>query len=154
MPIGLKHLVTCRCVLPQFKRHVDPPNHMFVVFSVVEDDGEFRVRFAQCNNCGIIHKVTEVNRSTIVSREAMGSLVTIDDVKGSLPARLVELLDSNGADLATWEMASFIVENKKWGEFVVLAAEEESGLKQGKYVRILGESLFKVESFTREEVIK
>lgn len=154
MPTGLKHLVTCRCVLPQFKRHVDPPRHMFAVFSVVEDDGEFRVRFAQCNNCGIIHRVIEINRSVVVSREAMGSLVTIDDVKGSLSPRLADLLEANGADLATWEMASFIIENKQWGAFVVLAADEESGLRQGKYVRILGEALFKVESFTREEIVK
>lgn len=127
---------------------------MFAVFSVVEDDGEFRVRFAQCNNCGIIHRVTEFNRSVVVSREAMGSLVSIDDVRASLPARLADLLEANNVDLATWEMASFIVENKRWGDFVVLAADEESGLRQGKYVRILGEALFKVESFTREEIVK
>lgn len=154
MPTGLKHLVTCRCVLPQYKRHLDPPSHKFIVFSVIEDDGTFRVRFAQCNNCGIVHRITEVNRSVVVPREAMGSLVTIDDVKGSLPPRLADLLESNDADLASWEMASFIVENKQWGAFVVLAADEESGLRQGKYVRILGESLFKVESFTREEIVK
>lgn len=153
MATGLKHLITCRCVLPQLKRRPDPPLHMFTVFSVIEDDGSFRVRFAQCNNCGIIHKVVEVNRSVVVPKESMGSMVTIDDVKGSLPTRLTALLEANDADLPTWEMASFIVENKQWGSFVVLASDVESGMRQGKYVRIMGEGLFKVETFVREEEV-
>lgn len=153
MATGLKHLITCRCVLPQLKRLSDPPLHMFTVFSVIEDDGGFRVRFAQCNNCGIIHKVTEINRSIVVPKESMGSLVTVNDIRGSLPVGLANVLDANDADLATWEMASFIVENKQWGSFVVLASDEEAGTRQGKYVRILGETLFKVESFVREEEV-
>jgi hypothetical protein len=126
---------------------------MFTAFSVIEDDNTFRVGFAQCNNCGVIHKVTEVNRSTIVPKESMGSLVTIDDVKASLPARLSQLLESAGADLPTWEMASFIVENRQWGQFVVLTSDEESGSRHGKYVRIMGDNMFKVESFMRDEEI-
>lgn len=154
MATSLKHLITCRCVLPQMKRRDDPPQHQFVVFSVIEDDGSFRIRFSQCNNCGIIHKVTEVNRSEIVTRESMGSLPTIDDIKPNLPPRLVDVLEANAVDLATWETAQFIIDNKHWGDFVVLSTDEEDGLRQGKYVRIMGENLIKVETFTREEVIK
>lgn len=152
MATGLKHLITCRCVLPQLKRVPNSPCHQFTVFSVVEDDGAVRVKYAQCNNCGIIHRVTEVNRSEIVSREAMSSIPTVDDIRASLPQRLAEVLEANGADLPTWEAAQFIVENKRWGDFVVLSTDEEGGLRQGKYVRIIGENLLKVETFTREEV--
>jgi hypothetical protein len=154
MATGLKHLITCRCVLPQFKRAPDPPLHQFIVFSVLEDDGTFRPRFAQCNNCGIVHKVVEVSRSEVVHREAMGSLPTIDDIKAGLPPQLANLLEANGVELPTWEMAQFIIEHKQWGNFVVLSTDEEDGLKQGKYVRILSENLFKVETFMREEVVK
>lgn len=154
MASGLKHLITCRCVLPQFKRMPDAPQHQFVVFSAIEDDGNFRTRFAQCNNCGIIHKVTDYCRSEVVSRESMGALTTIDDVKVGLPPQLAALLEANQADLATWEMAQFILENKQWGNFVVLTTDEEDGMRQGKYVRIMSETMFKVESFMREEVIK
>jgi len=154
MATGLKHLITCRCTLPQFKRQETPPMHQFVVFSVIEDNGDFRVRFAQCNNCNLIHKVTEVNRSEIVSRESMGSLTSLDDVKASIPPQLANLLEANRADLPTWEAAQFILEAKQWGNFVVLNTDEEDGLRQGKYVRILGESLYKVETFVREEVLK
>jgi len=149
----MKHLITCRCVLPQFKRTPNPPQHQFIVFSIVEEDGSFRSRFVQCNNCGIVHKVIDICRSDIVSRETMGSLLTIDDIKAGLPSRLSEILESNGVDLPTWEMAQFIFDNKRWGEFVVLTTDEEAGVRQGKYVRILGDNLFKVETFERKEIL-
>lgn len=155
MAQGLKHLITCRCILPQLKRLDDAPQHQFVVFSVIEDDGTFRTKFAQCNNCGIVHKVLDVCRSEIVTRESMNSLPTIEDIKAGMPPNLVNILDVNRVeDLPTWELAQFILENKQWGNFVVLATDEEDGLRQGKYVRILGENLFKVETFIREEVVK
>ena len=154
MPSGLKHLITCRCILPQFKRAKDPPLHQFVVFSDIDDANNVRVKFVQCNNCGIVHKVTDICRSEIVSRESMKSLVTIDDVKIGMSSQLVELLELNNADLATWESVRFIIDNKMWGMFVVLSTDEESGLRQGKYVRLLGENLYKVETFTREEVVQ
>lgn len=154
MASGLKHLITCRCVLPQFKRAPNPPSHQFVVFSVVEDDGNCQVKFAQCNNCGIVHKVLAVCRSEVVPKESMGSIPTKEDIEVGLPPQLVRLLDTSSVDLATWEAAQFIIDNKRWGDFVVLSTDEEAGLRQGKYVRILGENMFKVESFTREEVVK
>lgn len=155
MATGQKHLVKCRCVLPQFKGRPDPPAHRFVVFSIIEDDDRVRVKFAQCNNCGIVHKVTDLCRSEIVQgREAMPSLVTIDDIRTSLPEQLTALLDANHADLPTWEQTQYIYENQRWGDIVVLQTDVEGDLKQGKYVRILGERLFKVDTFAREEYVK
>lgn len=155
MPTGLKHLVTCRCVLTQFKRLPRPPQHQFVVFSVVEDTGDVRPRFSQCNNCGIVHKVIDVCRSEVVSgREAMASLPTIDDVKLGMPPRLAEILESSSVDLASWEAAQFALENEQWGSFIVLTTDEEDGTRQGKYLRVLGANMFKIETFMREEVIK
>ena len=82
MPTGVKHLVQCRCVLPQFKHAHKPIQHQFVVFSVINDEGNVESKFAQCPNCGLIHKVVDVNNSEIMhGRENMGALITIDDVK-------------------------------------------------------------------------
>lgn len=154
MPTGFKHLLKCRCILPQFKKLKNPPQHKFVVFSTIDDENNPVVKFVQCNNCGIIHKVLDIGRSEIVSgREHMASIVSINDLKASMPEKLAGVLEANGCDLPTWENVQFILENKKWGDFVVLNSEEESGVRQGKYVRLLGESLFKVESFTRDEVV-
>lgn len=154
MIFGQKHLIKCRCVLPQFKNRANPPQHQFVVFSTIDDD-VIKHKYVQCNNCGIIHKVVDICKSEIIpGKEMSAALITIDDVKGSLPKTLCDILESSSTDLPTWEHAQFIHENKKWGEFVVLNSEESDGSRSGKYVRILGESLFKVESYDREEIVK
>lgn len=155
MANGLKHLITCRCILPQFKRMPDPPLHQFTVFSVINDDDTVAPKFVQCNNCGVVHKVIDVCRSEIVyGREAMESIVKIDDIKLSLPPNLAAVLEANDVDLPSWEAAQFALENEQWGSFIVLKTDEESGVRVGKYVRILSKTMFKVESFTLDEVLK
>lgn len=155
MTTGQKHLVRCRCVLPQFKHATNPPAHQFTVFSVINDDNTVKPTFAQCTNCGVVHRVTEISRSQIIQgREAMGSILTIADIKPSLPEQLATVLEMNKADLPTWEAVQFIYENQQWGNFVVLTSDTEGDIKQGKYIRILGEKLFKVETYSREEVFK
>ena len=155
MSIGQKHLVKCRCVLPQFKNLQNPPAHKFVVFSIVKDDGDVVIKYSQCNNCGVIHRVTNVCTSEIVTgKEHMASIVQIEDIKNSLHQNFVNVLEGNSAELPTWEAVQFIVENKKWGEFVVLVTETEGEEITGKYIRILGETMCKVETFTRNMVVK
>lgn len=155
MATGMKHLVTCRCVLPQFKRMPTPPQHQFIVFSVIEDDGTVRPKLVQCNNCGIVHKIVDVCKSNVVNgKEALASIVTIDEIKASLPPRLAEILTTNDVDLPTWEAAQFIIESKSWGQFVVLGTDVDENVRQGKYLRILGENMFKIEPFTRDEIVK
>lgn len=154
MPTGQKHLIACRCVLSQFKQLSSPPRHQFIVFSIIDDDDKVKIKFAQCNNCGLIHKVTDICKSEIIhTKESMTSLITVDDIKMSLPTNLVMILESNNADLPTWEATQFFYEQKNWGMFIVLSTDVDSDLRQGKYVRLLGENLFKVEPYTREEVI-
>jgi len=129
--------------------------HQFVVFSVIEDDDTIKPKYAKCNNCGVIHRVTEVNRSDILNnKESMSSIITVDDLKSSMPPRLVELLEGNDADLPTWEAVKYIYDNKHWGEFAVLTTESDSGVRTGKFVRMLGENMFDVGGFEREEVAK
>ena len=155
MTTGQKHLIKCRCVLPQYKHAVHPVPHQFTVFSVINDDNTVKPKFAQCTNCGVVHKVTEISRSEIVvGREDMKSMLTISDIRSSLPEQLAVVLENNQADLPTWEAVQFILENQQWGNFVVLTSDTEGDVKQGKYIRLLGERLFKIETYTRTEVIK
>ena len=150
MPTGQKHLIKCRCVLPQFKARQEPPAHQFVVFSAMNDEGEISPKYSQCNNCGVIHKVVDICKSEILSgKEHMNSLIKIEDVKPSLHSNFSNILDSNNADLATWEAVQFVVENKRWGDIVVLTTDVEGDEIHGKYIRILGESMCKVEPFIR-----
>lgn len=141
-------------MLPQFKHTPEPPVHQFIVFSIIDDD-VVKPKFAQCTNCGVVHRVHELGKSDILpGREAMGSIITINDIRTSLPDTLVAVLENNKADLPTWEAVQFVYDNKQWGNFVVLTSDTEGDVKQGKYVRLLGEKMFKVESYERTEVIR
>lgn len=150
---GQRHLIRCRCVLPQYKGISNPPQHHFVVFSVIRDDDTVKVKYCQCNNCGVVHKVIDICTSEIQSgKEYMSSILGVEDIRTTIPTPLADILQRNNVDLPTWEAAQFIIENKDWGNFVILASEEDSGTKHGKYVRIMSETFFKVESFSREEL--
>lgn len=152
MSRGQRHMITCNCILHQFSKMKDAPNHQFPVFSVINDDDTVNVRFAQCNNCGIVHKVTDLCRSEILyGRESFGALVSIDDVKASLPREIREILAANDADLATYEQAQFIFFEKRWGEHVVLSTDKSDNLRTVKYLRILGESLLKVDTISLDD---
>lgn len=147
---GQKHLIKCRCILPQFKNSKNPIQHQFVVFSLLDESDNVLTKYSQCNNCGIIHKVVDICKSEIIpTKESMNSLIKIEDIRPSLHNNFASILDANFADIATWEAVQFIVENKKWGDFVVLTSEQESNEIHGKYIRILGETLCKVEAFNR-----
>lgn len=154
MPRGQRHLIKCRCILAHLLKDSDPPIHQFAVFSVIDDDDTVRQKFVQCPNCGIVHRVTDILKSQILSgREELKTVVTIDEIKKSLSDEMIAVLETNSCDISVWEHVKFIIDEKKWGEFVVIASESIDGLRQGKYVKIFGEKLFKVEQFLREETV-
>jgi hypothetical protein len=151
---GIKHLVECRCILPQFKRREYPILHKFPVFSVIDENDRVIPKFTQCPNCGIIHKIVDVCVSEIqVGREDIRAINTIDEIKLALPEKLVGLLEGYDLPISTWEEAQFIVENKLWGRFVVVDTETFHDATTGKFVKILGEYIYKVETFTRSDII-
>ena len=128
----------------------DPPFFHFLVFSVVEDDN-VRSKIAQCPNCGVLHRIIDINRSNIlVGRDDSKTLMTINDLKLSLPTNLVQIMESHDVDFSQWEHASFILENELWGDMIVLSTEVIDTKACGKYVRLLGRDLYKVETFEVE----
>lgn len=155
MAQGQKHLIKCRCILSQFKSKTNPPFHHFTVFSEIDDDGNVKEKYSQCNNCGIIHKIIDICKSEIIDKkESSNSIITIDDIKSSVHQNLINILEKNGADLATWESCQFSIENKLWGSRVTITSELEDESRVGKFIVILGEALFKVDSFSRKEYVK
>lgn len=151
---GVKHLVKCVCTLPQLSKLQNPPTHEFKVFSTFDDEGAgFESSFVQCDNCGVVHKVTDVCTSTILrGRDEMSSVVTIDDVKHAIPQNFAAILEQNRADLPTWQQVAWVLEEKQWGTSVVLTSEYIDGTRQGKIMTILGDTLFKISNFTNETV--
>lgn len=89
----------------------------------------------------------------VQGQEDLRTLVTIDELKLGLPEQLSKLLQNYDLDLATWEQAKFIIEQQFWGDVIILVREKLGDHCQGKLVRILGDSLFKIESFIVQETL-
>jgi hypothetical protein len=151
MPQGIKHLVECTCVLPQFRKKNPPVYHRFVVFSVVNDSDTVVKKVAQCNNCGILHKVFEIGKSTILlgDEEGLGSTLTKEDIKLMLPTNVSTVLENYNADLPTWEQCLFVFENKCWDSVIVITKEtnEENGASKGKIMTLTPGGNVKLETF-------
>jgi hypothetical protein len=145
---GIKHLIQCHCVLPQY-RGVNPPLfHKFVVFSLVEDD-QMREKISQCNNCGVLHRVFDHCRSEILfGKDASASVRTVEDVEIALPERLAAYLKSQNIDLSTWEQVEWLVENSQESELVI-RRDEQAGKTNLKILTIKKDGSFR----TRNEII-
>jgi hypothetical protein len=151
---SIKHLLECKCFLPQFKNSNPPIFHKFLVFSEIDyRDGSVVQSFAQCNNCGVIHKIIEVETSAILKKESMPSMLTIDDIKANLPPRLAGILEQNECELPIWQEAQFIIKNGLWGQGFILAKEREETMIVGKYIVILGTDLFQISPFQRSTAL-
>lgn len=124
------------------------------MFSSVDDSDNVIPSYAQCDNCGVVHKITEVCGSEILHGSEDLKLQTIDDIKLGLSDKLNNLLDANNSPLPAWQHAAFVLENKKWGEIVVLSTEQAGDIRTVKYVIIIGETLFKVDTHVSQVLIK
>lgn len=151
MPAYTKHLVSCNCVLRQFQ-DVDPPIfHKFIVFSVINDDGSIKPSYARCNNCAGIHKVTEVGVSEKLKRESAPFLPTVEEIKTTLPEKLVGLIEKYDLDLPSWQEIQFIMEHELWDRYVLLSKESEGTEIYGKMLIIAGKTLWMIKDFSSEE---
>lgn len=150
--LGLKHVIQCKCLLSQHLNRLDPPLFAFPVFSILDDD-VLIPKNAQCPNCGLIHKVTDIGKSNILSREESKTIQTIEEIKLSIPNELLEIIENYDIDLPTYEFIKFIFTEKAWGSNVTLTSESVDGVTEGKYLVILGERLFNIESYELEKYI-
>lgn len=151
---GFKHLVQCHCILPQYRDRKDPVFHKFVVFSEIDDNDQVKPKNAQCNNCGVIHKVFDICKSEIVhSKEEMKTLISKKDIQLMLPNKLSEILDAYNVDIATWEQAKFIIKNKKWGSHILLNRDETDYEETGKILKIIDSNEFIVDLESTQKYI-
>lgn len=149
---SIKHLVTCNCVLRQYQDVEPAVFHQFIVFSVINQDGSIKPSYAKCNNCGAIHKVTEVNTSERLKKEDSPLVPDLEEIKSTLPKKLVALLSKYDLELPTWQEIKFNHENQKWNRPVVLYREKQGAESQGKYLLMAGKTLWKIESFSTEDI--
>jgi hypothetical protein len=149
MSLGLKHLIECHCVLPQFRDKCDVIYHKFVVFSELDDDDNLIPKHAQCNNCGVVHRIVDIGRSEIsAGRDTSMAVVNIADIKLSMPANIIQVLETYAVDLPTWEETAWIIENQRWGSYVTLTSEQKDDVKEGKILRFISHNTVKIESYS------
>ena len=144
---GIKHTVKCHCVLPQFRKKVDPPLHEFVVFSIIDENDVVEPKTIQCNNCGVVHRVIDICRSEIVSGREDCSFVSIQDLSFMMPNQIKDILASYDCDLPTWEQCIFILQEQRWGDFVILERKENDTGTEGKLLKFHSYERFTIEPF-------
>ena len=148
---GLKHLVQCHCILPQYKNAKDPVFHKFTVFSVIDESDTVITKFADCNNCGSVHKVYDLCKSEIMpGKEDTKTALTKSDFKFSMPSSLYELLGQYEKELCDYEYSQFVIDNKVWDSTLILTREEMEDQIQGKILRFLKEEKFRIESYSHK----
>lgn len=147
-----RHLIKCRCILTKNKS-VEANTFSFVTCSMIID-GVVQQSFAECPNCGILHKIVDICRSEIINKgDLVGVAKTIDDLKLSLPEKLVSILSAHELDVSSWQHAANIIEHELWGMFVVLKRESIGSDELIKLIRILSPTLFKVETKNGQSTI-
>ena len=136
-------------------KQANPPTFTFVVFSLLDDTTlDVIPKYVQCPNCGIIHRVVDICKSVIINgKEALSSIRTVDDTRGLINQKLQGVLDAAGCDISTWEAVENVIEHGRWGESVTIAAEMIDGQRTLKSVKIISETLFKVETTAINDVI-
>ena len=152
-----KHLIECQCILPIFKDKKEKTYHRFVVFSTFDED-IFEEKYAICNNCGIVHKITEIGQSEILwGKEDMTSLVTtIEDIRTNLEnfghEGLVNVLTRFDLTLPDWEIAEFLIENNQSG-IIVLEKEKIKENFVYKYLEFDTNNRYKIKKELQQGLI-
>jgi hypothetical protein len=151
---GVKHLVQCHCVLPQF-RNADPPIfHKFVVFSVVDNEDKVVEKISKCPNCDALHRVNEIGKSEIYhGRDGSSAVMDIEDVKSQLPTGLVAVLDRHKVDDATYEQALFYANTYESELPIVLAKERLENSTSVKALWLRPDRSFRIETIVRQDEV-
>ncbi len=152
---GIKHLIQCHCILPQYRNTKDPVFHKFSVFSLIDKSDTVIVKYAECNNCGAAHKIYDLCKSEIVvGKDEVRTQLSIEDFKHSLPDSLYELLLQYSKELSDFEYTQYVIDNEVWDSHLVLTREEIDGHAQGKTLRFIDKEKFRIESYTSKLVIE
>jgi hypothetical protein len=130
----IKHLIECQCTLRIYKNRSKNIFHKFPVFTFLDESGSVKEKYVLCNNCDILHKVTEVNKSEIKwGSEGLKSLVaTKEDIKFNFASQglneLINILEVNLIDISEWEYIDYLFENNIEGQVVLEKKEIDDNI--------------------------
>ena len=134
---GIKHLIECHCYLAIYKKSSKIINHKFPVYSKIDCDGKVIPKNVKCNNCEALHYVHDICKSDLKPGKDQSLIVlNIEDLKVMIPQKISNFLISNNVDLSTWEHIKDIIDEKRWGEPVVIKRDIIDEKQQIKYIEL------------------
>ncbi len=150
---GIKHMVECHCVLPQFRNRPSPPFHKFVVFSTIDDGDTVIEKHAKCNNCGVVHNVYDISKSHILSGQEEGAVMEISDFELMMPKSLANILQNYSCDLPTWENVLFNIQNDVWNSKIVLSKKSEDGITSGRILKMIAPGNYQIQPYSAKDLL-
>lgn len=139
---GIKHLIECHCHLAIRKEIY----HKFPVYSKISED-KVVPHYEKCTNCGTLHKIIEICKSEFITgKEDAKMCLTKDDYIEMLPEKIATALIKNESDVSSYAHALDIIEEKRWGEIIVLSRETMPDSQIVKTMEILSESQIRIQS--------
>lgn len=151
---GIKHLIECHCFLTIYKKGRKMINHKFPVYSKIDNQGLITPKLVKCNNCEAAHYVKQIGRSELrPGKDQIDSVLKIDDIKHDIPNKFFNYLVENNCTLADFEHVKDILEEKRWGENVIIRRDIVDEKQQIKYITINDKKSFKVNSDIIEDLI-
>ena len=99
---GIKHLIECHCYLAIYKKHHNPVNHKFPVYSKVDEDGVVVKKNVKCNNCDAFHFVYDLCKSEIKAGKDQSNLIITKDDLSTMQILLVGYKQRSQFDIDRW----------------------------------------------------
>jgi len=153
--LGYRHLIECHCVLQVYKDKNPPVYHKFTAYNKVNNRGDIIPKYANCNNCGVTHFITEICKSEIkTGKEDLSSVRSIDDLKISLPEKLSKILDDHQCDITLYENAEDVIENQCYPYEMIVKREIIDDEHHVKILNIENENRFRIHSQVIKTIIR
>ena len=147
------HTIECQCVLPIYGKIEKPVYHQFIVFNKIVDD-ILDEKYVECNNCGIIHKITKTNKSSIISDTTnyKNLVITKEDLSFNLPSNYLDFLTKKKVEeIYIWEKINFLLENNI-SEKVLFSKSKVENYLICEFIEVIDKNNFKLskEKFQRD----
>ena len=153
--LGVTHTIECHCVLPLYKNKTPAVYHKFVVYNKVDESGGVLPKYVNCNNCGITHFVYEICKSEIkVGKEDLPTVRKINEVKLSLPEKLVTFLESYEVETFVYEKIEDAINKTIFPTEVILKREIIDEAHHVKIINVTSENTFTINTEVINTVIR
>ena len=151
---GIKHLIECHCKLVIFKNSKKDIYHKFPVYSKLDNDNKIIEKFRKCNNCEALHKVYDIGKSEIFAgKDQTNVTLSLEDISINFDEKLKRILDNHNCDISSYFHALDIIEEKRWGEIIVLKRDIINEITNIKFLEIKGKNNFAVKFEKIEDTI-